>query len=235
MDTETFVANLLTALKNKEIRESLGDIVSQNVKNEIVLLRKELKQKDQLITQLQSRVDSLESEYDALEQYTRRNSLRLHGLPEQHGEDTATRAVTFINETMKVEPPITMEDLDRVHRISTKKKSPTPSASNATHSSTDDSKPRPIIIKFATYRARHRVITRKKNLQGTKIFINEDLTRARSTMLYKARLMKKQGCITDVWTHDGAIVFKDNNNTIKSARSLLQCDELMESFAKRPH
>ena len=230
MDSQDFIANLLTALKNTEIRKTLGEIVSETVKNEIVLLRKELKEKDQVISQLQHKVISLESDNDVLEQYARRNSLRLFGLPEEEGEDTATRAVSFINNTMQVEPPITMEDIDRVHRISKKKMTLTPSTSDSSSPSINDPKPRPIIIKFATYRARHRVISKKRNLQGTEIFLNEDLTQARSTLLYKARVMKRQKCITDVWTYDGAIVIKDKDKRIKTAHSLLQFEELTKSL-----
>ena len=42
MDSQDLVANLLTTLNNTEIRKTLGEIVPETVKNEIVLLRKEL-------------------------------------------------------------------------------------------------------------------------------------------------------------------------------------------------
>lgn len=218
MENEAFATAFLTALQNPEIRETLGDIVAGTLKNEIVLLRKELKAKDTQILQLQSRVASLESSNDAIEQYTRRNSLRVFGIPEEEGEDTVSRTVSFINEKMKVEPPISIEDLDRVHRVSRK---------HAASNTTSSPRPRPIIVKFATYRARHRVITKKASLKNTQFFVNEDLTPARSTMMYKARMMKQQGHIKDVWTHDGAIVIKDKDGRIKYAHSLLQCADLL--------
>ena len=219
MDADAFGKAFLTALKDPEIRKTLGDIVTETLKNEIVLLRKELKTKDTQIKQLQTRIESLESNNDAIEQYTRRNSLRVFGLPEEEGEDTASRTVSFINDTMKIEPPISVEDFDRVHRVSRK----------ATAEPSATPRPRAIIIKFATYRARHRVISKKASLKNTEYYINEDLTSARSTMLYKARMMKRQGHIKDVWTHDGAIVIKDKNGRIKYAHSLLQCDNLFDS------
>lgn len=226
MEAADFTRSFLTALKNPEIRSTLADIVAEQLKNEITLLRKELKEKNQQISNLQKRVNSLESENDSLEQYTRRNSLRVFGVPEKEGENTAELAVTLINDTMKIQPPITIEDIDRIHRTG-KKNLP---IDRSTASSTQDSKPRAILIKFATYRARHRVMDNRKKLKGTKIFVNEDLTRARSTTLYKARMMKQRGTIKDVWTHDGSIVFKDVNNKIHSGRSLQQCEELMKSF-----
>ncbi|ELT96065.1 hypothetical protein CAPTEDRAFT_209069 [Capitella teleta] len=53
------------------------------------------------------------------------------------------------------------------------------------------------------------------NLRNTTYFINEDLTRVRSTLLYKSRLMKRQGHFKDCWTHDGSIVYKDNTAEAK--------------------
>lgn len=226
MDAADFAKSFLSALKDPEIRSTLADIVAEQLKNEITLLRKELKEKNQQISNLQNRVASLESENDSLEQYTRRNSLRVFGVPEEEGENTVELAISLINETMEVQPPITIEDIDRVHRTG-KKDSPT---SRAAANSTQETKPRAILVKFATYRARHRVMSNRKKLKGTKIFVNEDLTRARSTTLYKARMMKRNGTIRDIWTHDGSLVFKDKNNKIHSGRSLQQCEELMKSF-----
>lgn len=230
MEKGDFAQAFLTALKDPEIRSTLGEIVGEQVKNEIILLRKELKEKNAKIERLERRIDSLESDNDTLEQYTRRNSLRIFGLPEEEaGEDTAQVALTLINQTMKVEPPITSEDLDRAHRIG---KKGTPSTTSPQPSTTP--RPRAVIIKFATYRARQRVMAKRKSLQKTKVFINEDLTRVRSTLLYKARTMKRQGVLQDAWTHDGALVVKDNNNKIHSARSMIQFDELMNSLVTRP-
>ena len=232
MADENFAKSLLNALKNPEVRSSFGEIVAEQVKNEITLLRKELKEKNEQITKLQQRVSSLESENDSLEQYTRRNSLRVFGVPEEENEDTAQRALSLINQTIKADPPIAIEDIDRVHRIGRRESAAERSGANA--SAPAAPKPRPIIIKFATYRARHRVMSKRKNLDGSKIYLNEDLTRARATILSKARTMKRQGFIQQAWTHDGAIVFKDSKDKIHSGRSLQECEQLMESFVPHP-
>lgn len=227
MDPAQFIQSFISALKNQEVRDSLGDIVAANVKNEITQLREELKTKDAKIDKLERRIESLESDVDSLEQYSRRNSIRLFGLEEKPDEDAASLAVSFVNEHMKVEPPITVDDIDRVHRVG-KKIGPTESES----SSPQQPKPRAILMKFATYRARQRVVTQRKHIKDTGYYMNEDLTRARSTMLYKARVMKRQKLIQESWTHDGAFVIKDNHNKIHSARSLQQCDELLKSFVR---
>ena len=51
----------------------------------------------------------------------------------------------------------------------------------------------------------------RKQLRETMpdIYINEDLTRARATLLYKARKAKREKGIVDCWSFDGRIVIKD--------------------------
>lgn len=214
MDATTFSKALVSALQDQEVRSSLGDIVSESVRHQIDELRVQLKQKDAIIDELKRRVDTLESSNDALEQYQRRNSLRISGLPEDDNEDVLSRSLNIINNTMKVDPPIHEDDIDRVHRIGRR----------------DSNKPRPIIIKFSTYRMRHRVMQKRRNLKNSNYFINEDLTKQRSQLLYKSRMAKKQGFIKDCWTHDGAIVFKDNTGKIRSGRNIPECDQLLSSF-----
>jgi exosome complex exonuclease DIS3/RRP44 len=78
-------------------------------------------------------------------------------------------------------------------------------------------------VKFATYKVRDNVFRSKKNLKDVntaqpdesgqgrmKVFINEDLTKKRSTLLWNARKMKKDQKIQDCWTWDGTVLVKDN-------------------------
>jgi hypothetical protein len=214
MDNAAFAKALSAALLDPQVRSSIGGIVAESIKQELVALRAEVKQKNAIIDQLKRRVDDLESTNDDLEQYQRRNSLRISGLLEEDNEDTFQRSLCVINETMKVEPPIQEQDIDRLHRVGKQ----------------DGGKPRSIIVKFATYRARHRVMQCRRNLKNSNIFINEDLTRERSKLLYQSRLTKRQEKIKDCWTHDGSIVFKDLKGKIHSGRTLRDCQNLLTSL-----
>ena len=71
------------------------------------------------------------------------------------------------------------------------------------------SKPRPIIVKFARYNIREKVFKSKKKLKGKNISITENLTGYRMNVLNEAR--EKFG-FKNVWTYDGRILFKDNND-----------------------
>ena len=133
---------------------------------------------------------------------------------------------------MAVVPPITTEDVDRVHRVG-RRTSPSGSANPATDESNHHRShaSRQILIKFSSYRSRQRVILKRNSLRGSSIFLNENLTRSRNTLFFKARQLKSKGYISDVWTHDGAIIFKDNDRKIHAAHSLGKAEEIMKSFS----
>ena len=221
MDSETsFVRAFVSALQDNTVRESLSDIVGESFRAEIAFLKAELSKKDGEIDALKRRVDTLESQNDSLEQYTRRNSLRVTGLQEDPNENILDRTLHMFNSTMQVEPPITTNDIDRVHRVGKR----------------SSSKTRSIIIKFTSYRARQVALKKRKAFQIAvpNAYINEDLTVKRSTMMYKARMMKRQGYIKDCWTHDGTMIIKDNNDETHSARNLIDGDNLMAKFVNHP-
>lgn len=208
-----FTKSLLVALKNTEVSKVLGNIVMTELRNELTSLKIELKKRDERIEGLENRVVSLEKECDRLEQYSRRNSIRIAGIPENDHEDPCERSMKIINDVIKPKAPITHMDIDRIHRVGKKSK---------------DGKPRAMLIKFSTYRARKRVMDAKVNLKDqllsddlpNKLFLNDDLTRTRSHLCYLAREKKKEGLLNDVWTADGTILIKDLANKIHSINSI---------------
>uniref|UniRef100_X2AIS8 Uncharacterized protein n=1 Tax=Capitella teleta TaxID=283909 RepID=X2AIS8_CAPTE len=86
-------------------------------RQELISLKAELKKKDSVIKHLDRQIESLESQNDALEQYTRRNSIRVTGLPEVEHEDILDRTLKIVNEDLEVNPPISIMDIDRVHQV----------------------------------------------------------------------------------------------------------------------
>ena len=95
---------------------------------------------------------------------------------------------------------VAIENIDRVHRIGT-----------------NTTTPIAIIIKLATYSTRQkfyksRIHAKFKGYMG--VFIDEDLTRYRSNLLFRARSLVKSKCIMGAWISDGTILIKDNNSII---------------------
>ena len=156
---------------------------------------------------LQARVTTLESQADQSEQYSRRNCIRISGYREELHEDT-DRIV--LDMATKIGSDIDIRDIDRSHRIG-----------NPTHPKR--TKPRDIIVKFSTYRARAKFYSDRVKLKINGflgVFVNEDLTKRRSSYLYQARLLVKSDRLKGAWSTDGTILIKDNTGNVHRINSL---------------
>ena len=109
---------------------------------------------------MSKRVDSLSGQVDKQEQYSGRNYLLLHGVPEDKNEKTDYFCIATINEHLELS--ITEADIERTHRIG--------------KPGDAGQKSRPIIVKFGKYNDRKNVFNRKK-LKGKNI--TESLTATR--------------------------------------------------------
>ena len=76
-------------------------------------------------------------------------------------------------------------------------------------------KHRDIILKFATYNARNRLFNERKFLRETdnedlkSIFLNEDLTKRRSEILFEARKLRRSNKLLAAYSSDGKIIVRD--------------------------
>ena len=164
--------------------------------------KKEKKEKDELIKNLRKDVndmagiiDNLSLGLDRQEQYSRRNCLLLHNIPETSNENTNDLVIKTVNEELL--EAITINEIDRSHRLG----------------KSQAGKIRPVIVKFARYHTRNKIFRKKKLLKGKQVSITESLTKRRMAELKEAR--EKHG-FHDMWTSDGKILYKDNfDNKIK--------------------
>ena len=218
--------SLREALRDPEIHQMLASVFQQSLKEEISSLRQTIREKDDIINDLTNRLD-------ALEQYTRRNSVRITGIPETSGqekEDTDT-VVMKVGEALGLE--IKPEMIDRSHRIGKPGMQPC----------------RPIIVKFASYRYKSVLMRARRGLKNKsasslgfsgsghtaastpssaaaaaatpvpraadRVFVNDDLTRARAQLAAQARKLKREGGIQDTWVFDGDIFVKKGDAVTK--------------------
>lgn len=185
---------------NKTLNDQIGALKTEN---------KELKTK---VSKLESQANSYEKRatkaekaIDALEQYSRRNSVRISGIKEPQqltdahetqSEDTDYIALNMANDMgVNLDP----RDIDRSHRAGKK-----------------SAKGRCILVKFATYRARQAFLGNRKKLKAIDkwkdVFISEDLTKKRSEILYHARQLVKQNKLNAAFSLDGRIFIKDSED-----------------------
>ena len=148
----------------------------------------------QVSTQLEASVKSLTNELDDLQQYSRRTCLLIHGVAEEEAENVEAKVFDVINKEVKAD--LEIKDVSRTHRLGKKR---------------TDNKPRPIIVRFLSYRQRKQVFDKKKALNGKKMVITENLTKSRYALLQKCKdFFEKE----NVWTYDGRICCKYNERKL---------------------
>ena len=191
------IADAVAAQIRPQIASELAEL-----RGEVQRLRGELAARDKAIAELR---EDFETKLDASEQYSRRSSVRVFNIPETKGESTDD-IICRLGEAVGAD--IFLEDIDRSHRVGRK----------------EEDKNRPIICKFVSYQAKIALMRKKKKLKGIntktvfnaeKIFINEDLTKARAKLAKKMRDVKEAGRILDTWTRDGVIFVKTPSEEIK--------------------
>ena len=148
-----------------------------------------IKNLEKNLSLMSQRMDVMDKKLDKQEQYSRRNCILIHGIPEKKGEDTDEAILKVIKED--VGESVDISDIDRSHRIG-KFRSENPN-------------PRPVIVKFARYHVRRKVFSNKKKLKGKTVSITESLTAKRMEILKKAR---EELGFKNVWTYDGNIMIK---------------------------
>ena len=147
-----------------------------------------------LKTELQNAIKAQGESINELEQYSRRNCLLLHGVPESDKEDTDALFRSTVAEHLGTD--VKVRDINRTHRLGPKRA---------------DGSSRPIIAKFARYNVRASVFREKRKFKGTKFLLTESLTKTRVAILNAAR--DKHGK-TNVWTSDGEILVSKDKKTV---------------------
>ncbi|XP_078383171.1 uncharacterized protein LOC144665747 [Oculina patagonica] len=166
-------------------------------------LQNELEQTRHKLYKQIEETDRLDEIYDELEQYSRKNSLEIVGVPESAYTSTE-EVVIRIGEAVNI--TINPEDIEISHKLRRKNS-------------------RPIIVRFLSHKVKSRLYKARTKLKGLKvsdifpdyrnasfqeqrIFINENLTDFRRELFWKANKKKKDNMIISAWTIDGKLFVK---------------------------
>ena len=145
---------------------------------------------------------------EELQQYSRRNSIRIDGIPEPDDgtkelvDTLETKVNELFSESMKIK--LHPSDFCRMYRVGK------PRANG---------QPKQIILKFTNYGAKRRIMKARSTLKDHKgdypIFINDDLTRQRAQLARQAREAKRDQKIKDTWVYDGKVFIKLQSDQVK--------------------
>ena len=192
---ENFSLYLIEALHDPSVVDSFQKLFEKTNKkshdaiaelqNTVVRLVNKISERDTEITQLKKDNQELREELDELQQYSRKPSIRVYGIPEKNNDDPDQLLLQLFNKRMKMTPPIELQDIEISHRIGR--------ITNVGESS-DPPPPRPIIARFASRRIKGAVMRQKKSCGGDvplseMLTWNLEMTRP-TQMVAMARKMK---------------------------------------------
>lgn len=160
------------------------------------------------VSHLNNKVTKLETDLDSVEQYNRRNTLRITGIPEDPKENidqTVAEVASAMNSNIK------LSEIDSTHRTGKPK----------------GNRPKDIIVRFVSYKAREKLYEARNRLRKTdnyrSVTINDYLTRKRKKLLAKAKKLVKNKILNKAWSEDGNIYvlnIKDKRRKINSESDL---------------
>ena len=183
-----------------KLKETLTKVTNENVSlvSQLEQARKKLRDQEEETTRLWA-------EQDELEQYSRKNSLEIHGLPENVYSSTE-EAVLKLAGALNVE--MSASDIEISH-IKLRRKGKTF-----------------IIAKFVSHKVKTRLYKERTKLKDIRIasvfpsfsnaasagvnrvYINENLTAYRRQLVAIGREMREDGTINNIWTIDGKVFVK---------------------------
>ena len=166
---------------NEDGRKTLNEILEavESFKNEIEELRNKLKTSKQEIEHLKiengdlKRVINLNTlQLDDMQQHNRRETIRVYGVQETKStKDDGETVILNVAKTLGVN--LRPADIQRAHRLGKKKK--------------NVKKPRPIIVRFVSYKKRNELFYKKSELKKSKdyknAFVVEEITPLRQKLL----------------------------------------------------
>ena len=219
-DIRVIVQEVLASLQ-PVLASVVSTAVATATREIIVQLKGELaslaEQKVEL-NRAKAQIQSQRCELERLEQYTRRDNVRIFGMEEVEGENTSQVVVQLAKE---IGVDMTEADLSTCHRLGV------PGTGNP-GSRRARGKPRPIIARFCRRDVKASLMRNKKELKKKEafkaVFLADDLTRLRSRLI---QAMKKDENITRVWTVEGKVFYVIKRGGREGKRSLDSIDDLV--------
>ncbi|XP_077989357.1 uncharacterized protein LOC144443689 [Glandiceps talaboti] len=150
----------------------------------------------------------LEKSQDEQDQYSRRENIEIHGIPEIQDERTDDITLAVLQ---PIYPGITINDIQVTHRIGKQQQ--------------DRRRHRPIIVRFVNRRIRDKVYKDRKRMKHTttdklgyetknNIYINENLTSRKRNLMKKANDRRKTLNYKFLWTQNGNIYTRKDQSSM---------------------
>ncbi|KAK3090419.1 hypothetical protein FSP39_011709 [Pinctada imbricata] len=218
------IVNAIVPILSAALTPLINQTIQSAVHSAIAPLSTKVAQQEQQIAVLQStnaelveRVADLENDVEELEQYGRRTSLRFHNVAVPSDSNSDNVIVDLVNKKLGVK--ITHDDINRSHPVG----------------KPNQSGRRQLICRFRNWKLKNEIFMKKKHLKTDpdRIFITEDLTRYRQSIVSNISRAKKSRHVHSFWTNDGRIFLKLSESGEKHlVRSVADLERLVPMLAR---
>ncbi len=208
----------------KEINEIKVEIKNtvksskEELKKEINVLQKQIAEltvdkemKAKEIVELREENTKLNIRIEELENYSRRDNIVIHGLPEEQneGEEELLNLINGVADSPGV--PLQPYEIHAFHRLPTK-----------------EGKNKPVIVKLNNRQTKARLVRRSKQIKLQNIFVNEYVSKQTNELFSAARLAKKDGKFQFVWLKEGQVfVRREERSQEVKVKTMKQLEELV--------
>ena len=140
----------ITSSIQESINIQIEDMVAKIVNGVLGGLRSRITDLEEENQQLKRRRQVVQSTLDSVEQYSRRNCIRISGIPETNDESVEDKVMILAD---TINSNLTIEEVDRAYRVGK------PKDVNRKY------RPRDIIVKFVSYPSRQKLMKHKSQLK----------------------------------------------------------------------
>ena len=187
---QTSIKTLVEHSINNAIQSTIAPLITKIESQDRIIAeqRNEIANLVAQVDSLSTKFQSIEYAVEEQEQYSRRTCLRFHNIPPTV-TDTDQEVIDICKNHLKID--ISTADIGRSHFVG----------------KANLAGKRQIIVRFLSYRKRALVYTHKRRLKNNprKIFISEDLTMYRRSIVNSLIDLQKNKVIHAFWTNDGRI------------------------------
>ena len=204
------------------VRLDTQDGTILELQNKIENVKTDLKNTQKKLKTCEEKNEKLEHLLNTQEQYSRRNCIRVFGVPERERESTDQLVCDIAKNHMGVN--LKPEQIDRSHRV---RRRVEPAGGLPR-------RPRAIIVKLTSYRVRQQLMLNKKKLKENKtgFSIYEDLTATNRSLLWDAQKAcnEPDSKIKSAWTMDGRVVVAIKASNNKTINKLIHSKDDLEKL-----
>lgn len=195
------VVNRLELLESKIYdRDSKTESLSHEVKRLEKIVENQKNENETLRQKIEENTENMVKARNDSEQYSRSNNIRIHGLVSKNAFETADETtdivIKMLHDTMNIN--LRREDIDVAHRMK-----------NFNRGSQE------AIVKLQSRLTKDRILRNRKQLKGTGIFINEDLTQLNQQVLMSVK-RKMPDEVNSVFSRNGVIKYVTKTDQVKT-------------------